>query len=354
MTTMLSIKCDCCNDNFEIATKNYKYRSKNINTKFYCSYKCRVKASRTGTTLNCTGCNKEIYVQKSQIDSDNHFCSSSCAAHHNNKSRVVDKNKTKQTTCKHCGVDVLIKINASIKNASCEPCKIIHAKKIVNKKTKTIKHCETCKKEFNSYKSKYCSTTCEKFRIKKCTICGNDFQYSDSRAKYCSKKCHSVKQKEFRDSLPYEKKCMVCKRLFKTFQNNTCSNDCLNRSQRRGGARSAKLQGDSRRSKNEIYFAELCKAKFSVIENEPMFNGWYADVIIPELKLAVLWNGNWHHIKIATKHSVKQVQNRDKIKQKEIIKAGYTSYIIDDFGKHNPKFVESEFKKFIDWINSSK
>ena len=40
------------------------------------------------------------------------------------------------------------------------------------------------------------------------------------------------------------------------------------------GRKSVILQGDSRRSKNEIYFYELCKTKFSkVLNNELMFNG---------------------------------------------------------------------------------
>ena len=64
---------------------------------------------------------------------------------------------------------------------------------------------------------------------------------------------------------------------------------------------------------------DLVKEKFPLtLSNVPMFNGWDADVIIPELKIAVLWNGNWHHKKITKKHSVLQVQNRDRIKIKEI------------------------------------
>lgn len=50
-----------------------------------------------------------------------------------------------------------------------------------------------------------------------------------------------------------------------------------------------------------------------------MFNGWDADIIIPNIKVAVLWNGKWHYEQIKKGHSVKQVQNRDKIKLKEIV-----------------------------------
>jgi len=109
-----------------------------------------------------------------------------------------------------------------------------------------------------------------------------------------------------------------------------------------------------RRSKNEIYFAELCQDYFDVVwTNKPIFNGWDADVIIPELKVAVLWNGKWHYEKLTEKHSVKQVQNRDRIKIKEITKLEYTSYV-KDMGREDNKFVESEFQKFIQHFNIQK
>ena len=81
--------------------------------------------------------------------------------------------------------------------------------------------------------------------------------------------------------------------------------------------------------------------------NERLFNGWDADVIIEDVKVAVLWNGVWHYEKITKKHSVEQVQNRDRLKIKEIKNCGYIPYIIKDMGKANKRFVEQEFKKFL-------
>ena len=46
------------------------------------------------------------------------------------------------------------------------------------------------------------------------------------------------------------------------------------------------------------------------------------------------------------KGSLKQIQNRDKIKISEIIKAGYKPYVIKDMGKYNPAFVKEEYEKF--------
>jgi type II secretory pathway component PulC len=117
------------------------------------------------------------------------------------------------------------------------------------------------------------------------------------------------------------------------------------------GKNSVTIQSETRRSKNEMYFAELCKLHFSNVEtNQPIFNGWDCDVILNDQKIAVMWNGKWHYEKITKQHSVNQVQNRDKIKLNEIIKCGYTPYVIKDRGGEDKLFVESEFKKFVGFL----
>jgi RNase P/RNase MRP subunit p29 len=133
-----------------------------------------------------------------------------------------------------------------------------------------------------------------------------------------------------------------------------CSRECYNSSDylkdmgRTFGLVSSQQQKENRRSKNEIYFYELCKNHFTIVKsNESVFNGWDADVIIEDIKVAVLWNGKWHYEKITKKHSVKQVQNRDRIKIEEIKNCGYTPYVIKDMGREDKKFVELEFEKMI-------
>lgn len=119
------------------------------------------------------------------------------------------------------------------------------------------------------------------------------------------------------------------------------------------GLKSAQFQKDSRRSKNEIAFYEKCAAYFKDVEhNLPMFNGWDADVIINDIRVAVLWNGPWHYRKITEKHSVSQVQNRDRLKIEEIKKCGYVPYIIKDLGKFSPAKVDEEFSKFEKFVAS--
>ena len=65
-----------------------------------------------------------------------------------------------------------------------------------------------------------------------------------------------------------------------------------------------------------------------------------------------------HYNKIKKKHSVKQVQNRDRIKIKEIISCGYVPYVIKDeirkgnlSVKRREEYVNGKFLEFINWLN---
>jgi hypothetical protein len=101
-------------------------------------------------------------------------------------------------------------------------------------------------------------------------------------------------------------------------------------------------------------FFEYCKITFGSVENNlPIFNGWDADIIIHDYKIAVMWNGVWHYKKVRKNHSVPQVQNRDKLKIKEIINFGYTPYVIEDLGKFSKKKVELEFEKLLDYLKTN-
>ena len=121
-----------------------------------------------------------------------------------------------------------------------------------------------------------------------------------------------------------------------------------------GGCKGIQHQGDLRRSKNEIEFCKLCEEYFdNVKHNESIFNGWDADIIIEDIKFAILWNGPWHYKQITKSHSVKQTQNRDKIKIKEIKESGWTPYIIKDMGKANKDFVKEKFDEFLKYLKEN-
>jgi len=124
---------------------------------------------------------------------------------------------------------------------------------------------------------------------------------------------------------------------------------------RDAGKKSAKIQSEIRRSKNEIKFCQLCEEYFNNVEhNQPIFNGWDADVIIHDIKYAILWNGKVHYEPIFGQANLNRVLNRDKIKIKEIENSGYIPYIIKDIGKFNDNFVKEKFNEFIDFLNNDK
>lgn len=231
------------------------------------------------------------------------------------------------------------------------------------------------RKQVNFFCSRKCTNLARRVKIitKICPLCNTNFSllnYRQSKT-FCSKQCaykYSISfvdnQKRIRNSILSRRKkikyktCSICN---KTFFGKTkcCSILCANTGRlngsRIGGRISANIQKSIRRSKNEALFYDLCKSRFiNILSNERIFNGWDADIVLPDEKIAVLWNGNWHYKKITHKHSVEQVQNRDLIKVKEIIKCKYVPYIIQDLGKFNPNFVKQEFDKFIKNINHLK
>ncbi len=117
-----------------------------------------------------------------------------------------------------------------------------------------------------------------------------------------------------------------------------------------GGKVSASRQ--TRRSINEIYFYNLCCWMFDeVLNNVPMFDGWDCDVILPNEKIAIAWNGIYHYKKVSKKHNLEQVQSRDRIKEKIITNHGYQYYVIKDMGSKSKKFVEAEFEKFMSYCS---
>ena len=150
--------------------------------------------------------------------------------------------------------------------------------------------------------------------------------------------------------------CPVCTVEFhrKKFRQRICSLLCV----RRSGAKKTGLAfaaARQTRGKNEIHFAKLCIEYFGedkVLCNQPIFNGWDADVIIPHLKIVVLWNGVHHYKTVYKEQSLSQVQNRDKIKLDQIAKHGYTAYTIKDMGKVKPEFVKQEFMKFLEYLKT--
>lgn len=205
----------------------------------------------------------------------------------------------------------------------------------------------------------------------KCEICGKVMIEKYGSGRFCSQACANTRiistntKNKISDSLKLHKtyninnhqnyydnprRCSVCGNILTYSQRfrSTCSSQCFHIRQQQAGLNSCKVQAETRRSRNEIYFYELCKNHFKNVENnKQLFNGWDADIIIHDIKVAVLWNGIWHYKKVKKQQSLDQIQTRDKIKLDNIIKYGYKPYIIKDLGKYNKKFVEKKFNEFI-------
>ena len=196
--------------------------------------------------------------------------------------------------------------------------------------------CGVCKKDYNQtitrfqqgYQHAYCSNGLPFGGYKKpvtlkpiiCVTCKKEFQPKMSRTKLCSKECVSA--------------------LWQTDEYKE-----INRlAGQKGGKISATLM--CKRSKNEIYFSELCAKEFDITTNEPYFDGWDADIIIHAEKTAILWNGIWHYKQIIKGRSLKHQQTRDRVKTAIIEKYGYIPYVIKDMGQYNKAFVEQEFEIF--------
>ena len=214
--------------------------------------------------------------------------------------------------------------------------------------------------------------------ISKCKHCDNYVEYKHYFEKevYCSKSCankreHSEETKQkIKDSVNFniiktKKNCLNCEKdiTYTRKKQRFCSLKCSSIficNTDSGKEHIKKIVEKSvntqvRRSKNEILFYDKCYEYFnSVDNNKNIFNGWDADVIIHDFKIAVLWNGKWHYEKIREGHSLLQVQNRDRIKVKEIEKFGYIPYIIKDMGRFSKDKVEEEFIKLIDFIKMKK
>jgi hypothetical protein len=233
--------------------------------------------------------------------------------------------------------------------------------------------CQTCNKQFTKKasrleKNNFCSHKCSaafsnanrklnKNRTKtiQCNSCLHSWEIPANakmrcRNAECNQYCPDWKiKRQFK--LCTERNCKKCNQTFAGKTANYCS-ECIHSVRKQAAIKSIEKQ--NRRSKNEIYFGELCQQQFCDVKfNVAMFNGWDADIILDKFKIAALWNGNWHYQKIYKNISLAQIQARDKIKVKEIINCGYTPYVIEDRGRHKPKFVEQEFDKFLDYIKNN-
>ncbi len=293
----LACQCYQCGNTFLTAKNLIKFELEHNRGRIkFCSILCGGLFNHPDLSkeVSCANCNKMIFKKQHEIKrGKNVFCSHSCSASYNNLKRTPRSEESKKKTSE--SLYFFYGSEPGITKVKIRKEKRLYAHKMFIK----ITNCEFCKKEIQT------------------TV----LTMSAKVKKFCDINCFHgyMKTDVYRASMVIV------------------------------GRRSAQTR--NKRSKNEIYFYDLCKEKFgNVLANEPMFNGWDADVILPDFKIAALWNGKWHYEKIREGHSVLQVQNRDKIKIKEIGRAGYVPYTIKDMGKYSKRFVKIKFEEFLDYL----
>lgn len=295
----ISLNCSVCNVAFDRALNQYTYQKKisGDNYKPLCGSKdCKKKNGSFKTTVNCANCSKQVIKLRAELNSNN-FCSRSCSVTFNNKIRIRIK-KFKTINCRRCSLQFTK--NDFSKSRLCQSCKL-----------STTSNRKSSKKSYGALSIKN----------ENCVNCGIKHDLSKKSRKYC-KPCYTLLKPII-------------------FHNM--------------GVKAASKR--VKRSKNEIYFHELCLQQYSNITNNELFfkskyGNWDADLILHDHKIAVLWNGIWHYKKVRSGHSPQQTQARDKIKIDVINANNYTPYVIKDMGKHNKKFVEQQFEIFKEWLNA--
>lgn len=210
-------------------------------------------------------------------------------------------------------------------------------------------NCVICRKEttvqslsvhYNShFKIEKLCPKCGKIHNKNGTYCS----YACANGGRCSKESNTkrsitLKARNSANKL-YTKisYCKVCGKIY-SGKRKTCSEECYkiirHAASVKGGINGGRMSAAKRvrRSKDEISLYELCSIHYNNIEhNKPIFNGWDADIIIHDTKTAILWNGPWHYKEMGfSNHSLSQVQNRDKIKTKEMHALGWKVLIFED------------------------
>ena len=189
-----------------------------------------------------------------------------------------------------------------------------------------MKICPKCKKP-HSKSGTFCSRTCANSRvrteeIKRKTSETLKGRPSPIKGRLTTKRIIS--------------KCFICGSpitipITKLDKNITCkSESCLKALKHEAGKKSASKR--IKRSKDEIKLFELCKNEFeNVFSNKIITDGWDADIVIEDYKVAILWNGPWHYRQMSLKnHSLLQVQNRDNIKSQLFRELGWTVLVFED------------------------
>lgn len=199
------------------------------------------------------------------------------------------------------------------------------------------KLCKKCNKEieFRFRKNLYCSRSCANSRVN--TEETNTKRKSSLKSYYkkigrCQKfytiTCSFCGCRFERNKKPNSKSGIYC------CKSDSCKAKLLKQTSAKGASKGGKASAAKRvkRSKQEIELYNMLSKHFKNIGNNvPIANGWDADILLYDYKIAILWNGPWHYREMGFgNHSLNQVVNRDCIKIQEFETIGWKCLIYQD------------------------
>jgi G:T-mismatch repair DNA endonuclease (very short patch repair protein) len=187
-------------------------------------------------------------------------------------------------------------------------------------------NCLHCKQPTKN--PKYCSHTCRSKITNKNRATRSEA--SKNQTSETLKSTIATKPKNYNKKVCRVSFCTICCKTLPFSDNSTCSKACLKlRYQQIGRNLAANLNN---RSKDEIKLYDLCFSAFTNVKhNEQLVDGWDADIILSDHKIAILWNGPWHYSEMpGLIHSLSQVQNRDTIKINTLQNAGWQVIVFRD------------------------
>lgn len=184
----------------------------------------------------------------------------------------------------------------------------------------------------------------------RCKHCDKVLSFSDRHKKTCSTSCSnrnrkiskSTKEKMSKNRKGGKKpnpyiwcECVICGDKFLSKKTKvSCSSECLKEIRKRNGSIGGKKTSKQniKRSKDEVLLYNFIQKFFKNVDhNKNIANGWDADILLYDYKIAVLWNGPWHYREMnLSNHSLLQVVNRDIIKVQEFEKIGWRVIIFED------------------------
>ena len=259
-------------------------------------------------------------------------------------------------TCKYCSKTFSFEKKnqpgAHVRNCGSNPKKSSFIESIQKSKNQIksirILTCIDCKSEYklnltdytflHGKYTKFCSRSCANTRVHT-PITKNNI----SKGVSAYNKLHPKPEKL---KIFVTRKCKECNTEFicnTKSKRKYCSNRCI-------GSRGGKASSQKRitRSKDEIVLYNYIQNVIPNTEHNTIItDGWDADIVLRDKKIAILWNGPFHYKEMGfSNHSLRQVQNRDKLKKRLFESLGWTVLVFED-RYYTPEKAFNEIKQLL-------